>query len=138
MTERITGRVVRVIDRERLVINRGAEDGVHVGMRFAILSPVTIDLSDPDDPERRHELPVARTVVKVTSVEEQFAIAQTFRTVKSSGVFGNLTAPSERPERLDAADTAVDEIDPAERTVKVRDSALEVLENGFEGVVLPF
>lgn len=142
MTDHITGKVARVLDNQRLVLNRGGLDGVEVGSRFAVLSPKTVNVPDPDDSNVvLGTLPVARTVVKVISVDDHMAIARTFRTLKSSGILPTFTfGPSERKDSISSDDaTVVEELGTAERTVKLGDVAVEIPGNDdFEGVVLPF
>lgn len=142
MSEQIKGKVAQVLDSRRLVLNRGAADGVEVGSRFAVLSSKTVAVTDPDDPDRvLGTLPVARTVVKVVSVEDHMAIAQTFRTLKSTGILPTFTlGPSQRDDSIYSDDmTVVEKLGTAERTVKLGDIAIEVPgDDEFEGIVLPF
>lgn len=61
MTDRIKAKVARIIDSRRLVLNRGADDGVEMGARFAILSDRTVNITDPDDPQAfLGTLPIAK------------------------------------------------------------------------------
>lgn len=137
--EPIEGNVARILTDRRLVINRGTDHGVEVGMRFAILSPVELDIPDPISGELIGTVPVARTIVKVISVQERMCTAQTFRTYKSSGVFGNLTAPTERQEKIRTeAAQAEEELGVTASNIELRDRAVEVQGEDFEGIVLKF
>lgn len=142
MAEQIQGKVAQILDDHRLVLNKGAKDGVEVGSRFAVLSTETVPITDPDDPERiLGQLPVARTIVKVVTVDDSMSIAQTFRTVKSSGLLPGFTVgPSERKDSLHSdVRTVVEKLGTKERSVNVRDEVVEVPGNDdFRGIVLPF
>lgn len=140
MTDRIKAKVARILDDRRLILNRGSDDGVEIGSRFAILSNRSVEITDPEDPKAIiGTLPVARTIVKVTSVEDHMSIAQTFRTLKSSGILPAF-GPREWNDSIDTDEsTVVDELGTAERTVKWGDEAVEIPGNeDFDGVVLPF
>jgi len=140
VTDRIEGQVARVLSDRRLAINRGEEDGVREGMTFAILSRSGLDIKDPETGLPIGSVEVAKTVVKVVSVQPRVAIARTFRTVTSSGIFGALsTGPTKRSETLRTdGDTAEREIDESESRVKTGDAAVQVLGDEFEGLVLGF
>src|SRR5690606_21223482 len=87
VTDRIEGQVARILSDRRVVINRGSADGVHEGMRFAVLSSAGLNIEDPETGRPIGSVEVAKTVVKVVSVNEHLAIARTFRTTRSSGIF---------------------------------------------------
>lgn len=140
MTDRIEGKVARILTDRRLVVNRGSDDGVQVGTRFAILSSREVDIVDPDTGQKIGSVDVARTVVKVVSVDARMSIARTFRSVRSAGIFSALTAGETAREetlRTDEA-TAEREIRQGEAKVQIGDIAVEVLGDEFEGLVLGF
>ena len=76
---RIIGQVAAVMNERELVVNRGSEQGVRREMVFHVLDrPVPII-----DPETKLELGTVcrpKIRVKVTKVENKFAIARTFET----------------------------------------------------------
>lgn len=135
-------KVAAVVDSVRVLLNRGSKDNVELGMRFAILSTVTIDVPDPDEPTIVvARLPVARTLVKVVSVDDYSAIAETFRTLKSSGVqLPQIFGPYERADSILSEEvTAAEQVDRAERIVRRGDIAVPVPGNSaFSGILLPF
>lgn len=140
MADRIEGKVARILTDRRLVINRGRADGVQVGMKFAILSTVGVDVRDPDSGEVLGSMDVARTVVKVVAVDERLSTARTFRTLRTSGIFGSLAAGESMREetlRTDEA-TAEREIRETESKIKIGDVAVEVLGDEFDGLILGF
>lgn len=140
MTDRIEGQVARILSDRRVAINRGAEDGVEEGMRFAVLSSAGLSINDPETGLPIGSVEVAKTVVKVVSVDKHFAIARTFRTVKASGIFSALYAgQGERVETLRTDENAAElEIDESESRVKTGDLAVQVVGDEFEGLVLGF
>jgi hypothetical protein len=85
--------VAKILDTRQLVINRGAADGVQVGMRFAVLDPGSAEVIDPDTNQPLGELPRPKVQVEVVRVEGRFSVARTFksRRVNVGGV-GGLTA----------------------------------------------
>lgn len=139
MSDRIQGEVAKILSDRRMVITCGEDQDVTVGMRFAILSDSGMDIPNPANGEPLGTLRVAKTIVKVVTVEARYSIARTFRTVKSSGVFGNLTGPSERAETIRTDEPfAVDEIPDEDSVVRVGDTVWEVQGDEFEGLVLGF
>jgi len=77
----IEAKVAAVLGKMDLVLNKGAADGVQVGMRFAVLDRIGIEIIDPDSHEVIGSLDVEKTVVKVVRVKDRLAVARTFRTV---------------------------------------------------------
>lgn len=141
MADEVEVRVARILDSARVVLNRGAKDGVEIGTRFAILSTETVPVHDPVHPEIViTSLPVARTIVKVVSVTEYASIAQTFRTLKSSGALPKIFGPYERTDSiLSIGLTAAEEVGQGERVVKEGDVAVVVPgSSDFPGVLLSF
>lgn len=140
MTDRIEGQIARILSDRRVIINRGSVDGVLEGMRFAILSRAGLNIEDPETGHPIGSVEVAKTVVKVVSIDAHLAIARTFRTTKASGIFSALySGQGERVEtlRTDEA-TAEREIDESESRVKTGDLAVQVMGDEFEGLVLGF
>lgn len=79
MSDRIAGQVARVTSDRELIINRGAEHGVKVGMNFAIKGP-PVEVTDPETNEPIGSVAPVKVVVQVADVDEKFCIARTFRT----------------------------------------------------------
>lgn len=140
MSDHITAKVASIIDDRRLVLNRGIADGVEVGARFAILSDQIVRIPDPEVPNTIiGTLPIAKTVVKVISVQDHLAVAQTFRTLKSSGILPNL-GPREWNDTIETEEsTVLAQVGAAGRSVKMGDSAVEIPGGqDFDGAILPF
>jgi hypothetical protein len=98
VTDRIRGLVAQVIDDRTLVINRGSDHGVQVGMRFAVLNPEGVDVVDPETGKSIGSVDVEKILVKVVRVEPKLAKARTFRTFTSG--FGSIFSSGSRPEKL--------------------------------------
>ena len=94
----IEGRVARILNERELVINRGSEHGVVLGMPFAVLAKESVDVTDPETGESLGALDRPKVRVQVTEVRERFAICETFELIE---VKGNIISPSEffRPTR---------------------------------------
>jgi hypothetical protein len=84
LTGRIEGKVAQIIDGRQLIINRGAEHGVKVGMRFAVLDTRAADVRDPDTNEPIGSMFFQKSKVEITDVEPKIALAQTFERVPVS------------------------------------------------------
>jgi len=129
--ERIEGKVAQLLTDRELVINRGAEDGVEAGMRFAILVPSGTDIRDPDTGEILGSVELAKTYVKVVSVMPKVAVAKTFRTIRGTGsyggVLGMINGTPDRDETLRSDQAFVaQELDAADSLVKIGDPAVQV------------
>ena len=79
MEDLIRGKVAKILNHREMVINRGAEHGVQVGMRFEILEPEEV-ITDPDTSNQIGAIQRAKVNVKVSEVGPLYAIAQTFET----------------------------------------------------------
>ncbi|MER7994399.1 hypothetical protein [Micromonospora chalcea] len=130
MTERIRGKVAQLIDERTLVINRGAEHGVQVGMRFAVLNRKGADVVDPDTNEPIGSVDVEKVLVKVVRVEARLAVARTFRSF-TTGI-GAMFQSGVRHEtlRTDSA-TYKQELDEEDSYVKIGDPVVEAVGEEF-------
>jgi hypothetical protein len=90
MPEKIEGQVARILNDRELVINRGEEHGVEVGMRFAVLTQEGLDVTDPETGELLGDIQRPKTLVKVNRVLPKFAVAATYRTKVTGGIFDTL------------------------------------------------
>lgn len=74
----IRGKVARILTVRELVINRGQDDGVHVGMVFAVLDPKAQDIVDPETSAALGSIYRPKIMVRVSLVEQHLAVAGTF------------------------------------------------------------
>ena len=75
-SEPVRGKVAKVLSARRLVINRGSEHGVELGMRFRVLEE--LDITDPDTGDLLSDAPHEVIKVEVIDVEPRYAIAHTY------------------------------------------------------------
>lgn len=136
----IKAKVARVLNSTDLALNRGSDDGVEVGMKFAILDQKGHEIHDPDTNEVLDSVTIAKTVVKVVSVKPRLAVARTFRT-RTTGLqlFKALQVGEKtRAETLRSDDSRLQQdLDPADSYVRAGDEAVEY-RGEFEGVVYEF
>jgi len=86
MAERITGQVVRIITDDELIMNLGSNDGVQVGQIFAVLDPLTQDVTHPVTGQVLGSLDRVKARVAVTQVGERLSLARVHGRV--SGISG--------------------------------------------------
>jgi len=135
--DRITGKVARILNRRQLVINRGDEHGVKIGMQFAVLNELGTDIVDPETNEPLGSVPIPKVVIKVVRVEGRLSVASTFRRYRTAGgIFAtlsditNLNRPSEvRVETLSTdQSTFKQELKEEDSFVRVGDNVSEIME----------
>lgn len=139
-SEPIRALVARILNTTDLALNKGSDDGVETGMKFAILSGVGEDIRDPETNEVLDSIPIAKTVVKVVQVTPRVSVARTFRSYTRSGIFDALAfGKSEtRHETLESDEQSVQqELDPARAKVKIGDPAVEYT-GEYSGILYDF
>jgi hypothetical protein len=87
----ITGRVALIEDDYTLVINRGAQGGLAVGMIFAVQSGTGQVITDPESGRELGRLRREKLRVRVFDVQPLFARAHTF--VDTGDLHGLLELP---------------------------------------------
>jgi hypothetical protein len=95
----IDGRVARILNEHELIINRGRQDGVTLGMRFAVLADETLDVTDPDTGQSLGTWDRPKVHVVVTEVQDKFAVCETYEVVERAG---QIVSPADffRPIRV--------------------------------------
>lgn len=104
----MTGQVALIEDDYTLVINRGAEAGVTVGMIFSVHSGAPRVITDPESGRELGRLSREKLRVRVFDVQPLFARAHTF--VRTNDFYGLLqlpfvAAPHEDVVTVDVGDT---------------------------------
>ncbi|MGU3653631.1 hypothetical protein [Mycolicibacterium sp. A43C] len=99
------GRVARVLNANRLVINRGGQHGVKLGWVYAVLRPESEKIVDPVTNEVLGEVDLEKIRVRITEVQEKLSIASPYRKVMTGmDIFG----PSkEVTEKIDVSDIPI-------------------------------
>jgi hypothetical protein len=138
--EVIRGKVARVLNSTDLAINRGTDDGVDVGMRFAILSDRGADIKDPDSDEVLDSIEIAKTLVKIISVTRHLAVGRTFRSKGGGGIAAALNmVGTQRDETLRTDERRLQqELDPKDSFIKVGDEAVQYTGDAYAGIVYDF
>lgn len=76
--EPIRGKVARVLNSREVALNRGARDGVKLGMVFSILGEAGSEIIDPDTGEVLGSVDRPKVRVKVKVLKDRIAVAETF------------------------------------------------------------
>lgn len=78
MNNLIEGNIAAILNEREVVINRGSEDGVEIGMVFKILAETPLIIKDPKSHMSLGELDREKTKVKCIEVQERFSVCTTF------------------------------------------------------------
>ena len=147
MTQPLTGAVATVLSPRELVINIGAEAGVQTGMKFAVLNPMGIAITDPETDEPLGSVPIPKVIVEITRVEPKLSVGRTFkkrrRNVGGQGLgalgMAGVTNLFEPPKWVDEWETLrteqkpeVAELDPEQSYVKRGDPVEQVMGDEFD------
>jgi hypothetical protein len=136
--EPIVGAVAKILTARELVINRGREHGVKVGMKFQVLDPKGEDISDPETDETLGSIDRPKVSVEITAVEEKLSVARTFhsRKVNVGGIYGGLSGLARqfeppryetRYDTLKTDESTWEDLDESESFVKTGDPVREIV-----------
>lgn len=137
--QRIEAKVAQVLSERELVINRGSNAGVELGMRFAVLRPRGEEIKDPDTGEILDSVEFAKTFVKIVQVKPRLAVGRTFRTIKGRQTvtsFANMfNSTPDRTEtlRIQPGESVLD-LQPKDSLVKIGDPTVQVTGRYFPGM----
>ncbi len=92
MSDRIEGRVARIVDENTVIVNRGEAHGVKRGMKFVIFAEGD-EVTDPETGESLGRWEVVKGYVSVVHVQERMSICE--------GIGGN--EEEETPSTLSSA-----------------------------------
>lgn len=79
MTQRVSGKVARLVSDREVVLNRGSLDGVEEGMYFKVLDAKLVDITDPDSGAVIGSLSRIKIVLQAADVADHITVAKTFR-----------------------------------------------------------
>jgi hypothetical protein len=123
--ERIEGQVVTVLNDHELVINRGEDDGVLVGMRFVVLLKGP-ELKDPETGEVLDAIDLPKAIVKVVRASPHIAVARTFRTeIIRTGIASLMAGEQRARETLSSNATLESEISQESWIIERGDRVLQ-------------
>lgn len=86
MAKRIEGRVALILNQQEVTINRGLEEGVVVGMRFAVLADTPLEVKDPESQELLGTMDREKIRVEAVDVSGRFSICRTYETYTVGGL----------------------------------------------------
>jgi hypothetical protein len=136
----IHAKVAQLLTSTDLVINRGSDDGVEVGMKFAVMDPLGHDIKDPETGNVIGSVAIAKTVLKVVLVEPHLAVMRTFRR-KTNGSLSFAAIAGlggERSETLRSDERRLQQmLDEKDSKVNIGDP-VESYTGEFPGMVLDF
>src|SRR5205823_9446276 len=113
------------------------DEGVQVGMRFAILNPKGANIRDPVSKEVLGSVEVEKAVVKVVRVYPHLSVARTFRETPGTGLAAavarlGLAGTSSGKETLKTDErTYQQELEESESYVKKGDPAVQLTGEEF-------
>ena len=125
-TRELAGRVASILNARELVINIGADKGVVLGMKFAVMADLLMPVLDPETGEVLDMIDREKVRVEVTEVRPKISICRTFRTRKIPAGF--LYCPL-------GFSNAFDPPQVIEEELKIQDDSLPPLLSAEEGYV---
>ncbi len=140
-TKPISGKVAKVFSDREVALNVGREQNVELGMLFDIMVPGDLEIMDPDTGKQlgRIDRLKAKVRVRVSSVEDKFCIAHTYRmervNVGGSDALpklrGDLDLPrwETRVERIRTHEISSDGLTESERYVATGDPVQQVMDD---------
>ena len=123
----IDGKVAKVLNSRELIINRGASDGVKIGMVFNVEGRISI--VDPDSKESLGSIIRPKVSVEIVEIEPRFSIARTFETFQASNPSASAasllsTAFHRRPRKIQVGRD--DEFQEAVVSVAIGDNVVQI------------
>jgi len=92
MGSSLRGNVAALINNRELVINLGSEDGVQIGMKFAVLNRNGLEVFDPTTGEKIGTVEIPKVVVEAIRVDKKLTVARTFHRKQRNVGGSNLAA----------------------------------------------
>lgn len=91
----IEGKVAKILNNRELAMNRGRNQGVELGMKFAVIED--LEVLDPDTKQQLGSVNRESIRVKVVQVFDDFSIAQTYQTYRVPSVADSVLLASLAP-----------------------------------------
>jgi hypothetical protein len=133
--DNVRGTVARILNEREIVINRGSNHGVKVGMQFAVLDPDFEELVDPETGDPLGEIDVPKAFLKTTRVAANFSVASTFRTFTVGGgpLRSLLDNPVTQVEELETDSSTLKGEREHRRAVNVGDPVVQARHDQYAG-----
>jgi hypothetical protein len=135
---KIVGKVADIVDNRTVVLNVGSKKGVMLNMIFQLLDKDGRKIIDPDTHAVIGSLKLPKIQVRVTYVDEEYSIAETYvfekvnvGGINSLGSYSNLMAPPKyvkRYETFDIESATKENISKEKSLVKIGDIAELIIE----------
>lgn len=126
MDERYFGKVVSLIDKFTIVMNKGANDGVKADDKFLVITLGDV-ITDPDTGEELEKLEIVRGKVKVIHPQEKISTLRSCEYEKSKDQKEIKKVTSRGGTGISmlfgGQDTVTESITPGEETLKELNSA---------------
>lgn len=78
----IEGSVAKILNEREVVINRGSEQGIRIGMKFSIMEGTSV-IMDPDTRESLGSLTRENIRVKIVDVQPKFSVGRTYESYQA-------------------------------------------------------
>lgn len=75
----IIGKIADIVDRHSVLVNKGDDAGVEVGMIFSVIGATGTAVRDPETGDDLGTLPIEKARIRVTEVYSKFCQAETYR-----------------------------------------------------------
>ena len=128
MSDRYFSRVVKTLDQDKVVMNKGGNDGVKVGQKFVVVGLGDV-IVDPDTNEELERLEIVRGHIIVTHVQPKVATLKSYEYQRDEDtrVIKKVTSkPGTLFHSLGPQETKTESITPGKKRLK----ALEGVEIG--------
>ena len=131
----IEGQVAAILNERELAINRGTKHGVQRDMKFEVLEPEGVAITDPETEMELGEEVGIKILVKVVRAEEEYSVARTFERVGGSqplglGMAAILGATPSRPRTLRTDEALFAPLSEAKSYVKRGDPVRQIEDDG--------
>ena len=134
-TKPIHGKIAKILNSREVALNIGKDQGVTLGMRFEILSPLGYEIPDPETGVILGSIASPKVPVEITRVQDSLSVASTYRTKRvdiSKRALFQRPQWERRYETLKsgggfAKDTI--DLDPADSYVAIGDPVVQVIDD---------
>lgn len=120
MNNKKTGKIIRILSDEELLINIGKNQGAYVGEKYKIYEKGE-EIQDPDTGENLGTLDYIKATVEIVNVYENFSIVESLTRYKekvSTGIMSAFSDKSREIDRVEVNKLFVEETEIKKRSIK--------------------
>ncbi|EMF0280536.1 hypothetical protein KI126_002609 [Enterococcus faecium] len=120
MNNKKTGKIIRILSDEELLINIGKKQGAYVGEKYKIYEKGET-IQDPDTGENLGTLDYIKATVEIVNVYENFSIVESLTRYKekvSTGIMSAFSDKSREIDRVEVNKLFVEETEIKKRSIK--------------------